>query len=693
MELKTNHPFTKSLFKTAYLCPSRLYYARHPERYADSTNDDSFLQALAEGGFQVGELAKYYEQVEVDLHDIADYQTSLARTEELLQRADVRIAEGAFAWQNCYVRADIIRKKGSRIDLIEVKAKAFHPGKDRWMGKRDKQGVARDWREYLYDLAFQKYVVMQAYPEYEVHAYLMMADKSRQVDVDHLNRLFKIVRRNGQSFIETAPDAAEQIAKNKKHILTPFDVDNIVNRIIDGKTTEQNECIGMPFKDFVDQMRQAWEDDRFVPTPLDARCFHCPYTGHGADGTLKDGRDECWLAKAGYKPSETDRPQVSELWGAYIRRGEWIKQGIYTLDQVTEEVMPLRSDTRPEQGLNPSERHWLQVAIATKNQDKLAYFGDSLQGDTYLDVAGLKQEMDKWVYPIHMIDFETTAVALPFYKNMYPYEQVAFQFSHHIIKREEDGTYTIRHAGQYLNEDVTKFPNFEFVRRLKAELSQDKGSIFRYASHENSILTAIRKQLKSSNEPDKAELMAFIDDITTHEEDRKVGARNMIDLLDIVKRYYYCYNQMHGSNSIKKVLPAVLNSSDFLKHKYRELIYGSEIHSENISPDDPVAWIKDLPDGTIDNPYHRLPSMISYLDVSEAEMQLLEETEPTGDDMTIANGGAALTAYNRLLFCPNTQMEKALRTALLRYCELDTMAMVFIWEYFYHEVQAWQTKQ
>ena len=51
MELKTNHPFTKSLFKTAYLCPSRLYYARHPERYADSTNDDSFLQALAEGGF------------------------------------------------------------------------------------------------------------------------------------------------------------------------------------------------------------------------------------------------------------------------------------------------------------------------------------------------------------------------------------------------------------------------------------------------------------------------------------------------------------------------------------------------------------------------------------------------------------------------------------------------------------------
>ena len=55
------------------------------------------------------------------------------------------------------------------------------------------------------------------------------------------------------------------------------------------------------------------------------------------------------------------------------------------------------------------------------------------------------------------------------------------------------------------------------------------------------------------------------------------------------------------------------------------------------------------------------------------------------DDMKIANGGAALTAYSKLMFCDG-QMDNALRTALLRYCELDTMAMVFIWEYFLHEI-------
>ena len=53
-----------------------------------------------------------------------------------------------------------------------------------------------------------------------------------------------------------------------------------------------------------------------------------------------------------------------------------------------------------------------------------------------------------------------------------------------------------------------------------------------------------------------------------------------------------------------------------------------------------------------------------------------------GDDDTVSNGGAALAAYGKLQFS-DTQMSKALEKALLCYCELDTLAMVFIWEYFY----------
>ena len=49
---------TKSRFKTAVGCPTKLYYTGKSAIYADTKQEDEFLKALAEGGFQVGELAK-----------------------------------------------------------------------------------------------------------------------------------------------------------------------------------------------------------------------------------------------------------------------------------------------------------------------------------------------------------------------------------------------------------------------------------------------------------------------------------------------------------------------------------------------------------------------------------------------------------------------------------------------------------
>jgi hypothetical protein len=54
------------------------------------------------------------------------------------------------------------------------------------------------------------------------------------------------------------------------------------------------------------------------------------------------------------------------------------------------------------------------------------------------------------------------------------------------------------------------------------------------------------------------------------------------------------------------------------------------------------------------------------------------------DDLVIAEGGAAATAYARLQFediKPETRVK--INAALLRYCELDTLAMVMI-------VQGWR---
>jgi hypothetical protein len=57
-------------------------------------------------------------------------------------------------------------------------------------------------------------------------------------------------------------------------------------------------------------------------------------------------------------------------------------------------------------------------------------------------------------------------------------------------------------------------------------------------------------------------------------------------------------------------------------------------------------------------------------------------------DGSIADGGAAMTAYARMQF---TQMSEAecdrVSSALLKYCELDTFAMVLIYQYWKAEIE------
>ena len=148
----------------------------------------------------------------------------------------------------------------------------------------------------------------------------------------------------------------------------------------------------------------------------------------------------------------------------------------------------------------------------------------------------------------------------------------------------------------------------------------------------------------------------------------------MVDMCELVKRFFYApYTK--GSNSIKQVLLAILNSSSFLKEKYSKSIYGSSkgIKSLNFKN---WKWV-DWKEGTIIDPYKMLPEM--FQDISDKNMNLLS----VGNELS--NGGAALIAYRRMQFSEISDYEKKeLESALLKYCELDTFAMVMIYE-------AWQS--
>jgi hypothetical protein len=106
---------TKSRYKLGLECPNKLYYTKKPE-YANQKMDDPFLQALADGGFQVEELARmhYPKGILIDGKGW-DYEYLANRTEELIQQENVIIYEAAFLYNGLFIRTDILVKTGNNI--------------------------------------------------------------------------------------------------------------------------------------------------------------------------------------------------------------------------------------------------------------------------------------------------------------------------------------------------------------------------------------------------------------------------------------------------------------------------------------------------------------------------------------------------------------------------------------------------
>lgn len=253
---------TKSRFRLALDCPTKLYYTRKIKEYADKSLDDDFLKALAKGGIQVGELAKYYYPGGTDITAM-EHEEALRQTEELMQEENVILYEPAFRFRNLFIRVDVLVKRGNYIRLIEVKAKSF--GDDtRFIGKRGR--IDSKWRPYLNDVAFQKYVLQNAHPELNVSAFLMLADKSR---VAIVNELF------GKFLITTDPDGAVSIevadpSNLGERILTAENVDEIANSIINGS----EEYLGslLTFPEYVEALSEAYFNDRRVFQSISPAC-------------------------------------------------------------------------------------------------------------------------------------------------------------------------------------------------------------------------------------------------------------------------------------------------------------------------------------------------------------------------------------------------------------------------------------
>jgi hypothetical protein len=643
---------SKSRFKLGLECPNKLFYTGK-EEYVNKKNNDPFLMALASGGFQIEEYARmhYPGGVLVD----GDYRTTsyedyVAQTNELLARESVIIYEAAFLVDHLFIRVDILVKEGNKIKLIEVKSKSHNPNAENvFVGVRG--GINKDWKSYLFDVAFQKHVVELCMPNATVTPYLYLADKSKVASVDGLNQMFRVTERGDQ---RTGVEKREEnFANMGDSVLVLVDVSQVVDDIM---TDKHKYYDNLGFLEAIELFTESYKNDTHINWPTAfSKCKKCEF--RASDDELAEGKlsgfNECIKKHHNWSEADFKKPNIFNVWD--LKDPKLLENNLLFKDQLDQEDIKYKEVAGR---LSRTERQWLQIE---KERDE--------DFTEYVDVDGLRDEMKKWKFPLHFIDFETSTVALPFYAGRKPYEQIAFQFSHHIY--HEDGR--LEHAHEYINTTPGEFPNFKFIAKLKEALSSDDGTIFKFAPHENTIVNAIYQQLKSSNELNKEELMEFIINIshsTDDSPDEWEGDRDMVDLCNVIKRYYY-NPYTFGSNSIKQILPSILKTSAVVRNKYSQSLREIGISSKNF-PDSHV-WLMEE-DGEIVSPYKMLPEVFG---MNQDDLE-----EKISGIVDINDGGAALTAYGKIQYTDMSAIERGqISDALLKYCELDTLAMVMIYEH------------
>lgn len=144
----------------------------------------------------------------------------------------------------------------------------------------------------------------------------------------------------------------------------------------------------------------------------------------------------------------------------------------------------------------------------------------------------LRQFLSTMKRPCYFLDYETVQTPVPLFRGAWPYQQVPFQYSVHVI----DETGTLHHR-----EFLWTEPGADPIRPLAEALRRDIGD-------EGSVLVWWKGFEGKRNE----EMAAA----APHLADFLLGLnRRMIDLMDTVSQGMWVHPDFGGSASIKKVLP------------------------------------------------------------------------------------------------------------------------------------------
>lgn len=487
-------------------CPTAAYYGWHNAR--SKLDDDPFLKFLAEEGRIVERAGR---RLFANAHLVKEQSPERAFAETLrwLQEDQVTLFEACLIGDGFIARPDVLIKRGEKIFLIEIKSKVADLAAHRQgrMLINFYGNIRAEWRDYVYDLAFQCAVVARAVPTATILPFFLLPEERSTAEFTEANAVLKET--------EDPPSDEEEVKlRRSRSVMKFFSAREVTERIAEATRVEMNA------------MRTVLESGERPPSPLKYGCRNCEFRlANGTDRT--DGWHQCWGSAAEPSPHLFDLHQLYSLRanGNLLLADEKIASRNTSLFDVSTSEL--------------HGKHAARQRIQLENQ----------KSETeWLDPA-LRNEILRLKWPIVFLDFETAMGAIPWYQGMRPYELLPFQFSAHVLL--EDGS--CQHH-EWLNTTDTP-PQLRFIRALRMTIG-DEATILTYTGYEDRVLREAKDYLKREVGGSEEEQLW----ITT-----LLLSGRLVDQHEWVLRWYF-HPSMEGRTSLKKVLPAIWQSNLGLRH-------------------------------------------------------------------------------------------------------------------------------
>lgn len=297
------------------------------------------------------------------------------------------------------------------------------------------------------------------------------------------------------------------------------------------------------------------------------------------------------------------RASLVHINNEYVRNGEIDVQGLFTIENLTDEVRAAQGSIKreladmrralgggcPEIDIGPHcydpyecdfiSHCWAHIPensvfdLRGRGVDKFAYYKNGIIGFSDLgledlnekqrmqveaelynkdviDKKGIKEFLDTFYYPLYFLDFETFRHAIPPFDGLRPYEHIPFQYSLHCLEDEDAEP---RHYEFLAKEGVDQ--REELIKGLVSTIPDDACVIVYNATFELGVLNNLGEHFPRYRE----KLMNIRD--------------NIVDLMLPFQRRHYYTKEMKGSYSLKYVLPALLPE---LSHKDLAISDGQE---------------------------------------------------------------------------------------------------------------------